>query len=248
MTFPNAIADEKQDVVDAIRGMEFTNDDNDDTGLKPIAIEQACKDNGGEWKENIWCKFDKDKTGDEVEFEHQLEDRGLMYYYDDSEEAGFSDEWEKYEQEKYEKSQKGAEEYEKYVTEQEIKDAEELAKMTNSKTFENFVESKGIDIDDDYHWLSAQEQEEIETEFKEDKSDDYEAEINKDELKQTEEEPVIEDWKNEVKVPDYNEKPTIDYAGEEEEEEPEQEEEEQEEEPEEEEEDNSDSESEQDGE
>jgi hypothetical protein len=57
---------------------------------------------------------------------------------------------------------------------------EERAKMTQSKSFEKFVESKGIDIDDDYHWLSAQEQEEIETEFKEDKSDEYAEEINKD--------------------------------------------------------------------
>ena len=55
---------------------------------------------------------------------------------------------------------------------------EERAKMTQSKSFEKFVESKGIDIDDDYHWLSAQEQEEIETEFKEDKSDEYAEEIN----------------------------------------------------------------------
>src|SRR5918994_5885764 len=50
--------------------------------------------------------------------------------------------------------------------------------MTQSKSFERFVESKGIDIDDDYHWLSAQEQEETETEFKEDKSDEYAEEIN----------------------------------------------------------------------
>ena len=50
--------------------------------------------------------------------------------------------------------------------------------MTQSKSFEKFVESKGIDIDDDYHWLSAEEQEQIETEFKEDKSDDYAEEIN----------------------------------------------------------------------
>jgi hypothetical protein len=50
--------------------------------------------------------------------------------------------------------------------------------MTNSKSFEKFVKSKGIDIDDDYHWLSAQEQQEIETEFKKDKSDEYAEEIN----------------------------------------------------------------------
>ena len=91
-------ADEKEDMVDAIREMKFTNDDNDDYGLKGYAIEQACKDNGGQWKDNSWCKFDKDKTGDEVEFEHQLEDRGLTYYYDDKESG--SDEWEKYQQKK----------------------------------------------------------------------------------------------------------------------------------------------------
>lgn len=60
-------------------------------------------------------------------------------------------------------------------TEEQLK---ERAKMTQSKSFEKFVESKGIDIDDDYHWLSAQEQEQIETEFKEDKSDEYAEEIN----------------------------------------------------------------------
>jgi len=81
--------------------MKFVNDDEDDTGLKPVAIKQACKDNGGQWKDNDWCKFDKDKTGNEKEFEHQLEDRGLMYYYDDKESG--SDEWEKYQQEKQEK-------------------------------------------------------------------------------------------------------------------------------------------------
>ena len=40
--------------------------------------------------------------------------------------------------------------------------------MTQSKSFEKFVESKGIDIDDEYHGLSAEEQEQIESEFKED--------------------------------------------------------------------------------
>ena len=104
LSFPNAIADEKEDIAEAIRGMEFVNDDEDDTGLKPFAIEQACKDNGGQWKDSAWCKFDKDKTGDEVEFEHQLEDRGLSYYYADNEYLG--EEWDKYQQEKYEKENK----------------------------------------------------------------------------------------------------------------------------------------------
>ena len=63
LTFLNTIADEKEDKADALRGMEFVNDDLDDYGLKDIAIEQACKDNGGQWKDNDWCKFDKDKTG-----------------------------------------------------------------------------------------------------------------------------------------------------------------------------------------
>ncbi len=71
----SAEATEEKDMVDAIREMEFENNDEDDYGLKSFAIEQACKDNGGEWKVG-WCKFDKDKTEDEVEFEHQLEDRG----------------------------------------------------------------------------------------------------------------------------------------------------------------------------
>ena len=98
-------AAEEKDMVDALREMKFVNDDEDDTGLKSIAIEQACKDNDGQWKDNSWCKFDKDKTGDEVEFEHQLEDRGLTYYYADVAEAEFSEEWDKYQQEKYAKEQ-----------------------------------------------------------------------------------------------------------------------------------------------
>ena len=49
-------------------------------------------------------------------------------------------------------------EYEKYVAEQKEKDAEERTKLTNSKEFAKYVKSKGIDIDDDYHWLSADEQ------------------------------------------------------------------------------------------
>ena len=81
-----------------IREMEFVNDDNDDYGLKAIAIEQECKDNDGQWTDGTWCKFDKDKTEDEKKFENQLEDRGLMYLYQDKESG--SDEWEKYQEEK----------------------------------------------------------------------------------------------------------------------------------------------------
>ena len=119
---------EKED----IRKMKFVNDDLDDYGLKHIAIEQACKDTGGQWKDNNWCKFDKDKTGDEVEFEHQLHDRGLSYFYGDMKEAiGGDEEFDKYEQERYEKSQKGVEEYEKYVAKQEEIAAKEDALCDN---------------------------------------------------------------------------------------------------------------------
>ena len=112
-------------MAEAIREMKFVNDDLDDYGLKHIAIEQACKDNGGQWKDDSWCKFDKDKTGDEVEFEHQLADRGLDNYFGDMKDAGFGgEEFDKYEQEKYEKSQKGEQEYQKYVAEQEDKKIE----------------------------------------------------------------------------------------------------------------------------
>jgi hypothetical protein len=104
-------------MAEAIRDMKFTNDDEDDTGLKPIAIEQACKDNNGEWKDNDWCKFDKEQN--EVEFEHQLEDRGLMYYYQDKESG--SDEWEKYQQEKYEQEQEDEKDNQKYLEEEPTK-------------------------------------------------------------------------------------------------------------------------------
>ena len=131
LSFPNAIADEKEDIAEAIRDMKFVNDDLDDFGLKDMAIEQACKDNGGQWKENHWCKFDKDKTGDEVEFEHQMADRGLDYFYGDMKEAVTSDEFDKYEQEKAEKSLKGEQEYQKYVAKQEEKAAKEDAICAN---------------------------------------------------------------------------------------------------------------------
>ena len=112
-----------------ISKMKFVDDDLDDYGLKEIAIEQECKDNGGQWKDDAWCKFDKIGGNDEIKFEHQLEDRGLMYYYADKEALG--DEWGKYQNEKYEKSQKGVEEYEKYVAEQEEKAAKEDALCDN---------------------------------------------------------------------------------------------------------------------
>jgi hypothetical protein len=109
---------------------------------------QICEDTSGEWKDGT-CNFSKEER------EH-----GYQEDFDHSmEEEGLWD---------------------NYALEQQSKEeaAQERKKMTQSKSFEKFVESKGIDIDDDYHWLSAQEQEEIETEFKEDKSDEYEAEIN----------------------------------------------------------------------
>ena len=122
---------------DVLREMKFTNDDLDDYGLKEMAIEQACKDNGGQWKDNNWCKFDKIGEQDEVEFEHQLEERGLSYYYADKEYLG--DEWDKYQQEKYEKSQKGAEEkkydedeYVNGITPDENSDAEKYSDDTRA--------------------------------------------------------------------------------------------------------------------
>ena len=120
---------EKKDIPDNIREMKFTNDDLDDYGLKEIAIEQECKDNGGQWKDDAWCKFDKIGGNDEIKFEHQLENRGLMYYYADKEALG--EEWGKYQNEKYEKSLKGEQEYQKYVAEQEEKAAKEDAICDN---------------------------------------------------------------------------------------------------------------------
>ena len=135
LTFLNTIADEKEDMADALRGMEFVNDDNDDTGLKAVAIEQACKDSyGGEWTDNSWCKFDKDKqaTGADIEFEHELEVRGLLYLYQDKETG--TDEWEKYEQEKYEKGlAQEAAAVEKAAQEDALCDDED-ADSTNIKT------------------------------------------------------------------------------------------------------------------
>ena len=104
----------EKDLRDTISGMRFVNDDNDDYGLKKIALEQACKDNGGEWEQNAWCKFDKDEqTEERVEFEHQMAERGFDYYYNDFESG--NDEWQKDQDEQYEKSLKGEQEYQKYV-------------------------------------------------------------------------------------------------------------------------------------
>ena len=218
-----------------ISKMKFVNDDLDDYGLKNIAIEQECKDNGGEWKDNSWCKFNKAQTGDEKKFEHQLEDRGLSYYYADAAEAG-SEEWDKYQQEKYEAEQEeiAAKEddicddedaditniklcmSEDIQLEKELKkacdaddnakwtetgcvvgevepteeDIKERAKMTQSETFKNLLESKGIDYED-YDNLSAEKQEEIETEFKEDKSDEYAEELRSKELSNPEVKPKL---------------------------------------------------------
>ena len=112
-------ADEKEDMAEDIRKMKFVNDDLDDYGLKEIAIEQECKDNGGQWKDDNWCKFDKIGGNDEVEFEHQLEDRGLSYYYADKEYLG--DEWSKYQNEKYEKEQENEKASQKLLAEEPTK-------------------------------------------------------------------------------------------------------------------------------
>ena len=190
-------------------------------------------------------------------------------YYD--KESG-SDEWEKYQQEKYEESQKGVKENEKFLAEQEEiaaeatkdpvtvcmnhdgewthdgtckfkdgvemdkpyskeqyqadfehymeeegvwdeyaeqqnKDRNERAEMTQSKTFEKFVKSKGIDYDDDYDWLSVDEQLAIESEFREYDPDEYAEEINNKKDKK-EPVPVIEDWQNEVTTTDEQIKET----------------------------------------
>ena len=121
LTFPKSIADAKEDWANEIRGMKFVNDDNDENGLKDIAIEQECKDNGGQWKENLWCKFDKDKIEDEKNFEHQLADRGLDYYYADAAESELSDEWDKYQQEKYEQEQENEKDDSKSLEEKPTK-------------------------------------------------------------------------------------------------------------------------------
>ena len=126
----SAEAVEKED----IRKMNFVNDDEDDYGLKDMAIEQACKDTGGQLKDyNTWCYFDKKgkAAGNEAEFEHQLEDRGLSNLYYDKEDG--SDEWEKYQAEKQEKSLKGEQEYQKYVVKQSDKINENICKKVDGK-------------------------------------------------------------------------------------------------------------------
>ena len=72
-------------------------------------------------------------------------------------------------------------------TEEDIK---ERAKMTQSETFKKHVESKGIDYED-YDNLSAEKQEEIETEFKEDKSDEYAEELRSKEQSNPEVKPKL---------------------------------------------------------
>ena len=54
--------------------------------------------------------------------------------------------------------------------------------MTNSKTFEKFVESKGMEYDS-YDNLSAEKQEEIESEFREDKAFEYGEEIKEEKIR-----------------------------------------------------------------
>ena len=89
-----------------------------------------------------WCKFDKDKTGDEKKFEHQLADRGLDYYYADAAEAELSDEWDKYQ---LEKSQSAAKQDEKIAQEDDLCDDED-ADTTDIKECKTESQmSKGID-------------------------------------------------------------------------------------------------------
>lgn len=42
----------------------------------------------------------------------------------------------------------------------------------DEEDFNKFLKSKGIDHDDDYHWLSAEEQRQIEEEFRQEHGDD----------------------------------------------------------------------------
>ena len=83
--------------------------------------------------------------------------------------------------------------------EQEVQEREESDReMYSSKTFKKLLESKGIDYDDYKNdKLSAEKQDELETEFREDKAYEYGEEINSKEQKQEE---VIEDWGNTVSV------------------------------------------------
>lgn len=201
-----------------IRKMKFTNDDLDEHGLKDIAIEQACKDNGGQWKDNEWCKFDKKgKTaGDEVEFEHQLEDRGLSYYYDDKEFLG--EEWGKYEQEKYEESQK---QEEKAAKEDALCDNED-ADTTNieacmldkreqdNKRVEQACDDAGLKMTKDGMYCDTN------NEKGEDDADKFYREYDNDKVEEPEP-PVIEDWKNEVtpEVEVYNNSPKYEFVDEE---------------------------------
>ena len=162
----------EKDLRDTISGMKFVNDDLDDYGLKDIAIEQACEDNGGEWKDGAWCKFDKDEqaNGDEVELEHQMAERGLDYYYNDKEALG--EEWSKYEQEKSERSVEIAAQ-EDALCDNEDADttdikacmSEQKRELTQSKAFKSYVESQGITYDD-YDNIAADEQLTIENDFK----------------------------------------------------------------------------------
>lgn len=82
------------------------------------------------------------------------------------------------------------------LTEEELK---ERAKMYKSETFRNLLESKGIDYDDYNNGkLSTEKQDELETEFREDKAYEYGEEINS--KKDKEQPEVIEDWGNTVKT------------------------------------------------
>ena len=136
-------------------------------------VEPICKEHGGKINYGSGeCGFDDDiDRAKSTAFEKELDDRGLGADYTAEEEASWN-------QNQDEVEPKQVSNVSPQFELEQQKQQEERAKMTQSKSFEKFVESKGIDIDDEYHGLSAEEQKQIETEFKEDKSDEYAEEIN----------------------------------------------------------------------
>ena len=128
---------------------------------------KVCEDYNGEWKSigggDIGCTFENDSDAQKYGFRpgYSLDSTSGDAEYGIEDLVSYDNEGNKvYPPNPFDE------------TDSSKQQQEERAKMTQSKSFEKFVESKGIDIDDDYHWLSAQEQEEIETEFKEEESDE----------------------------------------------------------------------------
>ena len=193
-------AKEKNDVPN-IREMKFVNDDLDDYGLKDMALEQACKDNGGQWKESAWCKFDKIGGNDEIKFEHEMAERGLDYYYYDFEYG--NDEWQKIQNEKYEKSLKGEQEYQKYVAKQEEIAAQEDAICDNEDADTTDIKLCMAEerLQQSAFNIGKEECKQVNGDWKKDRCTYYEDEQQEQEdleRAQTEQLPVIEDWSNEV--------------------------------------------------